>query len=78
MEQAKLDYCYALANDLEIRGEVASANFVRRLMRERDDLLNALDRIAGLQEEHDGEDFETVTLHAEQIARSAITKARKG
>ena len=41
MTPEKLQYCYALANDLEIRGEVASANFVRNVMREREDLLNA-------------------------------------
>lgn len=32
----------------------------------------ALEHILWLQDEHDGENFETVFLHAEQIAREAL------
>lgn len=39
MEKEKLQYLYALANDLETRGEVASASMVRRLLNENARLL---------------------------------------
>lgn len=38
-------------------------------------LLEALERIVRLEDEHDGEPFEDTFFHAQQIARAAIVKA---
>lgn len=48
MNIEKVRYCYALANDLETRGEVASARFVRRLLQERRELIVALECLSDL------------------------------
>ena len=78
MEIKKIQYCYALANDLEIRGETASANFVRRLLREREELLEALQQLVS-----DWESVGPLELVPDEIntdehwdaARAAIAKA---
>lgn len=49
-----------------------------RLLAASDCLLKTLERIAGLQEELDGEDFEVFALQAEKLAREAIAKAKDG
>lgn len=60
-------------NNDQIEPDESTAN--ARLMAAAPKMLAALKRIADLEEEHDGEDFEVFAIHAEKIAVEAIAEA---
>ena len=73
--ESEVDYHHVCNVIARTPGAEANA----RLIAAAPDLLEALDRIAnGLEDEHDGEEFEVTFAHAQEIAREAISKAREG
>ena len=65
--------CHGFSDDLsEVRQVADALNSFARVTRQRDAAVEALRRILGLQEEYDGESFETTFLAAENIARAAL------